>query len=261
MSITDYEQRVARLDLGDIDWDDFRRRPLDPASLRCLRYMHDVEYHTVCYLRDLLTTRAHSDPEVTAFLTFWNYEEYWHGQALSQVLEAHEIPAGPPRVGRRRDERRRRDSLAPLVHGLSSFVARDSLIAVHLTWGAINEWTTQAGYARLAELAHHPTLRELLRRIMRQEGRHIDFYASQAARRLDDDHRARRLTRWALRRLWRPVGAGVQPAGEVRFLVTHLFGDDDGRATVRRIDRRVDALPGLTGLHLTEGALDLCLAA
>ena len=53
-----------------------------------------------------------------------------------------------------------------------------------MAWGAINEWTTQAGYARLSDKADHPTLRELLKRIMRQEGGHIDFYASEATRRL-----------------------------------------------------------------------------
>jgi hypothetical protein len=125
-----------------------------------------------------------------------------------------------------------------------------------MSWGAINEWTTQAGYARLAARAEHPVLRELLRRIMRQEGRHIDFYASEAQRRLVDDRRARRATRFALRRLWGPVGSSVMPAREVAFLVRFLFGDDDGRAVAQRIDRHVDRLPGQSGLHLVEGAVD-----
>jgi hypothetical protein len=261
MSIADYESRVARLDVDDIDWDDFRRHPLDGRTLRCLRYMHDVEFHTVCYLRDLLTTRAHRDPEVTAFLTFWNYEEYWHGEALSRVLAAHDERSGAPRVRQRRNERRWRDAISPMLHAVSSAVARDSLVAVHLTWGAINEWTTQAGYGRLATLAHHPTLRDVLRRIMRQEGRHIDFYASEASRRLVGDRRAQHLTRWALDKLWTPVGAGVQPPREVRFLVTHLFADPEGREALQRIDRRIDRMPGLAGLGLAEGALNRCLAA
>ena len=84
-----------------------------------------------------------------------------------------------------------------------------------MTWGAINEWTTQAGYSRLAKLAGHPTLSELLRRIMKQEERHIDFYAAQAGRRLADSRAAQRLTRWALRRFWAPVGTGVVPDREV----------------------------------------------
>jgi hypothetical protein len=89
---------------------------------------------------------------------------------------------------------------------------------------------------------------------MRQEGRHIDFYASQAERRLAASRQAQRVTRWALRRLWRPVGAGVMPPAETRFVTQHLFGDADGRRTAGRIDRRIDRLPGLGGLHLLEQA-------
>jgi hypothetical protein len=128
----------------------------------------------------------------------------------------------------------------------------EDFIALHMTWGAINEWTTQAGYARLSRLAGHPVLSELLGRIMRQEGRHIDFYASQAERRLSERPRAQRITRFALARLWHPVGSGVMPPEETRFLARHLFGGDQGLATAQRIDRRIARLPGLFGLHLLE---------
>ncbi len=124
-----------------------------------------------------------------------------------------------------------------------------------MAWGAINEWTTQAGYGRLAEIAGHPTLRELLRRIMKQEGGHIDFYASEATRRLADSPKARRLTRFALSRLWRPVGSGVMPDHEVGFLVRYLFDGEKGRETLARIDRRVDRLPGQENLHLSSRAV------
>ena len=50
-----------RLDLTGIDFDAFVERPLDAESLRCLRYRHDVEHHTVCYLRDVLAVgRSHA---------------------------------------------------------------------------------------------------------------------------------------------------------------------------------------------------------
>jgi len=74
MDIDTYTKRAGRVDLDGIDFDDFRRQPLDDDTLRCLRYMHDVEHHTVCYLRDLLVTSAHRDPERVAELsvsTIW----------------------------------------------------------------------------------------------------------------------------------------------------------------------------------------------
>src|SRR5262249_6572375 len=195
IDIDTYKRRAGRLDLDGLDFDTFRSQPLEAGTLRCLRYMHDIEHHTVCYLRDLLATPAHQDPDVTAFLTIWNFEEFWHGDAIARVLAAHDEAAGQGRIGPLRRSLRWTDRLRPPLHALGSSVVGSSYTAVHMTWGAINEWTTQAGYARLAARAGHPTLTELVRRIMRQEGRHVDFYASQAQRRLARDSRAQRVTR------------------------------------------------------------------
>jgi hypothetical protein len=251
-----YKQQVRRLDLAGVDMAAFHDDPLPAPVLRCLRYMHDVEHHTVCYVRDLLVTSAHQDPALTTFLTLWSYEELWHGEAIGQVLAAHGEAAGGARIAPLRRRLGWPDRLSPLLHSLGSTLAGESFPAVHMTWGAVNEWTTQAGYARLAELAGHPVLGELLNRIMRQEGRHIVFYAGEAQRRLTGDRKAQRLVRTALRHLWRPVGAGVMPRSEVVFMINTLFGDDRGRAMAQRIDQRVARLPGLDGLHLVERALD-----
>lgn len=254
-SLDQYRQLVRPVEVDDLDLDHaFDERPLSPDVLRCLRYMHDVELHTVCYLRDLLVTSAHRDPEITAFLTMWAYEEYWHGDAIARVLRAHGEEAGAPRVLRLRRRRRFTEAFGPVKHMVTSALAGPAMTAVHMSWGAVNEWTTQAGYARLASRADHPVLGELLRRIMRQEGRHIDFYASQAERRLADDLRARRLARYALKTMWAPVGSDVMPAPEVRHLIGLLFGDAEGRAVAERIDRRIDRLPGLAGLRLVTAA-------
>jgi hypothetical protein len=250
-----YRDRAAPVDLAGIDFDAFRDRPLPSGAIRCLRYMHDIEHHTVCYLRDLLVTPAHRDPDTTTFLTVWSYEEMWHGLALGRVLAAHDEPHGAGRVSELRRRLGVRDRLSPLLHAVGSTLAGDTFPAVHMAWGAVNEWT-QAGYARLIDRARHPVLTDLLSRIMRQEGRHIAFYAAEAERRLSASRRAQRLCRAALRRLWRPVGAGVMPRSEVAFMVRELFGDDGGRAIAQRIDHRVDTLPGLGGLRLVERTVD-----
>ena len=257
VDVAAWTERSARVQVEDLDLDAaFREQPLDAAVLRCLRYMHDVEHHTVCYLRDLLVTPAHRDAEITAFLTMWVYEEYWHGDAISRVLDAHGEIAGAQRVQQLRTTLAWRDRLMPLTHLAAGALAGEAWLAVHMTWGAVNEWTTQAGYAWLSARAGHPVLTELLARIMKQEGRHIDFYASQAERRLENDRRAQKLTRLALRRFWKPVGANVMPRAEVEHLARYLFADDAGRAVAQRVDRRIDRLPGLAGLHLLESEVD-----
>ncbi|HEX3334274.1 MAG TPA: ferritin-like domain-containing protein [Acidimicrobiales bacterium] len=254
-TIDSYKARAGRLDLEGVDFDDFKANPLSQEALRSLRYMHDVEHHTVCYLRDLLLTPAHQEPEITSFLSCWVFEEMWHGEAIGRVLEAHGEVAGAPRVAALRRGHRRRQALTTLSTIASAAFAGRAFVALHMTWGAVNEWTTQAGYARLSETAGHPTLRELLRRIMKQEGGHIDFYAAEAARRLGESPKAQRLTRLALSQWWRPVGSGVMPRREVGFLVNYLFTGDKGRETLERIDRRVDRLPGQGDLHLLRRAV------
>lgn len=249
-----YTREVAPVRFDDIEYEAFASRPLPRDVLRCLRYMCDVESHTVCYLRDLLVTPSHADPEVTAFLTMWSYEEYWHGEALAQVLAAHEIPTGREHIRRVRSRLGRRDRVAPIQQAIVANLVGTDFVAVHMTWGAINEWSTHAGYARLIDRADHPVLAELLQRIMQQETRHVAFYASQARERLARSRRAQRLTRFALRHLWAPVGSGVMPAAETRFLLQYLLGGAEGRSVTDQIDRKVDSLPGLAGLDLVRRA-------
>ena len=98
--IDDYKGRTDRLRWDDLDLGAFRAQPLDDDTLRAIEYMHDVELHTICYLRDLLVTPAHADPDVTTFLSCWAYEELWHGEALGDVLAAHGRASGRER-GRR----------------------------------------------------------------------------------------------------------------------------------------------------------------
>ena len=249
-----YKRVSGRLAFDDIDFSSFRTDPLRPDELRCLRYMHDVEQHTSCYLRNLLNTKAHHDPEVTTFLTMWSFEELWHGEALGRVLEAHGEAGREPRVAAMRRRLGWKLSASPALWMAFSAMTKHFL-AVHMTFGVINEWTTQGGYARLAARSDNPALRDILRRIMRQEGQHIDYYLTKARDLLAESKSAQRTTRAMVRRLWSPVGAKVMPDAETRHLITSLFGDDEGRTVAARIDRRIDGLPGLGGLGLMDGTL------
>jgi len=132
--------------------------------------------------------------------------------------------------------------------------ATKHVVTVSLAWGAVNEWTTQAGYMRVAARADHPTLTALVRRIAKQEGRHIDFYVTEATARLQHSTAAQKVTRFALAHRWSPVGSGIMPKAETDHLIRHLFAGEEGLSMARRIDRRIDRLPGLCGLGLIETA-------
>src|SRR5688572_26049294 len=52
IDIDSFARAGGRLAVDDLDLEAaFADRPLDDATLRCLQYMHDIESHTVCYLR------------------------------------------------------------------------------------------------------------------------------------------------------------------------------------------------------------------
>src|SRR5690625_3449521 len=86
-----FSQTSEPVRFDDLPFEEFRTNPLPPETLRSLQYMCDVEYHTVCYLRDMLVTPSHQDHDVTAFMTMWNREEFWHGEALAEVLRMHGV--------------------------------------------------------------------------------------------------------------------------------------------------------------------------
>jgi hypothetical protein len=123
--------------------------------------------------------------------------------------------------------------------------------AVHMTWGAINELTTLTGYRRLATVARHPVLTELLEAIMLDESRHFFVYYRQAEIRLRRRGVAR-VARLLVDRFWAPVGSGVQPRRELELMAGYLFADEDGRAAARRVDDTIRRLPGFATVQLLE---------
>jgi rubrerythrin len=257
-----------RLDLTGVDWEHIRDHPLDAGELRCLVYMMDIESHTMVFLRDLLATRAVEDPRLTSFLAAWCYEELWHGEAFSRFLGEAGVDVEPDRERPRWDDpypsRVERNVVVRRslrAHGYVSHIA--SLVgsafspdfpAVHMAWGAVNELSTRTAYERLIARTSNPVLADLLHRVVRDERRHYSFYRVEAERRLAASASARRLTRFALRRLWSIVGTGVRPQAETDFVVVHLFGDADGLRAARAMDAAVDGFPGLRGLGLFERA-------
>jgi hypothetical protein len=251
--IADYTATAHRVRIDDVDFDAFGDRPLSDSAVHCLRYMSDVG-HTICYLRDLLVTPSHKDPAVTAFLTMWA-EEFWHGEALDEVLRAHHVNADYGHIHRVRLAQGLRDRVAPIQQSIAANIIGDDFVAVHMSWGAINEWSAHSAYARLIERENHPELTKLLRRIQKQESRHLAFYNSHARKRLERSKRARRLTRFALRTFWAPVGSTIQPKAETRFVLDYLMGGDDGMRHIGVLDRKVDTLPGQEGPDLVSTAV------
>lgn len=235
--------------------------------------MMDIETNTVIFLRDMLATQTAFDPDVTAFLSCWNFEELWHGEAFSRLLGEAGIPVLPDREPVTRDARypsrrmrtewiRRRVGAKGYASHigtlLGSAVAARDFVAIHMTWGAVNELTTLTAYHRMIAHTDNAALTQVLRAIIKQERRHFAFYRAQARARLAGSRRARRLVHWSLDHLWAPVGTGIRPQEETDFVVTHLFNDPDGVVALKGMDGTIAELPGLGGTHYLTEAAERC---
>ncbi len=265
-----YLRASKRVDLSDVEWGRIPEHPVTEHEARLMTYMMDIETTTILFERDLLATRAAYEPDITAFLSCWAYEEYWHGEAFSRFLgeAGYKIPpAGeaprweapyPSKVERDSWLRRHVGSGGPLAYVgtvILSALVKD-FAAVHMTWGAINEMCTFNGYKRMMAITGHPVLADMVGRIMKDEARHYAFYRNQALLRLERSPAARRVTRWIMNRLWVPVGTGVRPQRETDFLIAYLYGGPSGDELVREMDASIHDLPGLGGLNLIRREVD-----
>ena len=265
-----YLRASRRVDLSSVEWDRVKDHPVTSDEARCLTYMMDIESHTVVFLRDLLATRASFDPDVTAFLSCWVYEELWHGEAFSRFLgeAGHAVPPAyedvhghdpyPTRFDRNQWIRRRVGAKGYVSHLgtlLGSALFRD-FVAVHMTWGAVNELGTLTGYHRIIAKTEHPVLIRLLQAVIKDERRHFAFYRAQARMRLARSRQARLVTRWALEHLWAPVGTGVRPQPETDHVIHTIFGDADGLVAVKEMEATLGDLPGLEGTRFLSDALE-----
>ncbi|OYN92305.1 ferritin family protein [Parenemella sanctibonifatiensis] len=247
-----FAETSERVNWDDLDFDTFDDRPLDAQTLRSLRYMCDVEYHTSCYLRDLLVTPSRHKTEAAGFMTVWNREEFWHGEALADVLRRHGIIVDYDEVKARRVKLGWADALGPAKQGALSNLIGRNFIAVHMAWGAANELSAVAAYRRLAAMQDHPALSPLLERIAQQETRHVAFYTTQAREEMAERPEAQKLVRLILGRVWRPVGSGIMSDDEVQAVMRHLF--EGRRDDLDGLDKRVQRMPGLDGLQIFRNA-------
>jgi hypothetical protein len=264
-----YLRASKKVDLSGVAWDRIKDHPVPVGEARTLAYMMDIESHTVIFLRDLLATGAAFEPDVTAFLSCWVYEELWHGEAFSRFLgEAGYVlsPDGervwgdapyPTRTARNTWIRRTLGSKGYWSHlaTLGAAAMVKDFVALHMTWGAVNELGTLTGYHLIIDKTEHPILKALLTAVIKDERRHFAFYRAQARMRLARSMQARRVVRWALEHLWAPVGTGVRPQGETDLAVCFVFGDEAGQRAVGEMDRTLGELPGLEGVTVNRDAL------
>jgi len=204
--------------------------------------MMDIESHTIIYLREMLSTAVAEDPSITAFLSCWAGEEFFHSQVLKRLLEGQGVTIDDRRFAVLR-RAKPADYLAQKFARVLSHLTRH-FPAVHMTWGAINELSTLTGYRALIDATRHPLLAAVLSRIIKDERRHFSFYFNQARLRLQP-RAAQLLTSLIVRNFWTPVGRPVRGDADARRICDYLFGDEQGPRRLAEHDSMIARLPGL----------------
>ena len=238
-----YLRNSKKVDISDIDPSRAREYPLTEGEIRSLTYMMDIESHTIVYLRSILSTCAIEDPDTTAFLSCWAYEEFFHGRTIGQFLSACGIGFGENRLAEVQRGTAFTEWLKDMGASLVCQISRH-FHGAYLTYGAISELSTLEGYGVLASRTQNPILAEISRRLAKDERRHFSFYYNKAKLELRERN-AQRLTTFIIKHFWLPVGGGVKPDAEVNWMLKYMLQGSEGEIIARRIDETIAKLPGL----------------
>jgi hypothetical protein len=239
---------------GQLDLDAITTSGLGSDAIRLLRLLRDLERSTMQRMRNLLVTATHKDARVTAFLTTWAFEKFWIADALDAVLEAtgDDLHSSAPAGGLRRAVMERQERRGPVARAIQGNIDGPQIVAAHVATGLVDEWITQVAYRRLGELA--TGLHSVVDLVNGIKDRHIRFLSEEAQRRLASSAKARKLAIRELTNMVWPVGAVEHSDEDRTFFDEIVFGAENGRAEVRRIQDLIAALPGLAPVAQTISA-------
>jgi rubrerythrin len=249
-AINRHVEKSGKIDISDINWTRAAEVGLTEDERFVLTYFSDVERQTLVYLRSFLAFPFALEPEISAFLSTWAYEEYCHGYALARLMSEAGHPLEDNRLGDVRAKANLNETFEFLLGPIVSRIFSDEFAAVYTTFGAMQELTTLRGYENLQRISGNEALVTLSTRIAKQERKHFAWYFNTAKERLQDSPRAQWLTRLVMEVFWFPVGAGIKTPQEVRRLFGLLFPGAAGDKLIEEIDGKIGSLPGLEGLDL-----------
>jgi rubrerythrin len=241
-----------KLVYDDLDWALARKHGISATELECLQFFADIESQTVFYMMEVAKLKVVRQPELLAFLTVWNYEEFFHAQAISRFLDEVGHPAMP--ASERSSEVRRtaqlRARIEDYVQITLSKATPTAFIALWQMWGAAAELITTQAYEEIARTTENPVLAELCRRIAKQERRHFAWYFETARERLE----GQRFSQWLARKVfelnWTPVGSGVKTPAQIAELIARLFPGPRIYEVFATVDKRMAQLPGMHGFDV-----------
>ncbi len=243
------ERTLNKAFLDEIPWGEVKKYPLDPSFIPVLVYMRDVERYTEVYYKELKGTPTVKDTVIKSFMDQWEDEEVLHADLLHRFLGEMDYPTDEKWYEKVRQQIPKSYHMISKLQTLITNGFGKHFTSVHMTWGAINEMSTMAGYQRLWKLAKHPILEQILRGIVQEEGKHSFFYWNIARLKLNQSKFRQDLTRFIVKHFWSPVGEGTKSKADSNYVIRALFGDPEGISVMDKIvNQRMEQLPGMAGL-------------
>jgi rubrerythrin len=255
-TLPEHATRFLR-EAGPVPWNEAAcaRARVDPQVSRILHVVAQLEADTAITTQHAHTLGIDRGADIAAFLRQWAAEEAEHSRAISLLLQHQTydppVPA-PPAI-----ERHRR-LVARIPRQALGRMRTTGL--VYCTLGAAAEYVTVVIYRELVTMIADPAVAALLRAITSQERRHCAFFltaARERARALSPVEA--RLTRWVLAEMWAPPGVPSLGLDTWRDAFAPFVEDAALRTRVEEMDRVVDTIPHLAGLHLMQQFLEQCV--
>ncbi|MFN8028606.1 MAG: hypothetical protein U0W40_20300 [Acidimicrobiia bacterium] len=248
-TVPDHAARFLR-DSGLVEWDQgaFARAHVAPEWCQVLHVVAELEADTAITAQHAHTLGIDRAADIAAFLPVWADEEAEHARAIAILLrhQAYEPPVAAPAA-----IARHRRFVARLPRSLFGHLRPTGL--VYCTLGAAAEYVTVVVYRELTTHVDDVAVARLLRDIERQERRHCAFFLTGARLRARElSNVEARLTRQLLRTMWEPPGVPSLGLPVWRDAFAPFLDDPALRSRVQEMDRIVDTIPHLGGMHLME---------
>jgi len=246
------ERPLSKDFLTAIPWQEVKKTEVPQQFIPTLLYMRDVEKFTELYYAQLAHTTTIQDPHIRTFMDQWQHEESLHGDLLNRFLEESGMPSDERWFEKAKEKIPRRYYVTSALSSKLMSLLGSSVTAVHMTWGAINEYSTMNGYGRLSVLAGHPVLSYILNGIMREEARHARFYRQMAGMKLAESPRAQKIARFIVEHFWSPVGQGAKRKDETNHVIKSLYPGKEGMELFDvQVTSLIKNLPGFDGFTTT----------
>lgn len=241
---------------GEVDWEGIAGQEIEQEVLDVLDFDLALEGHVpeiVLYLH-LNRTLRRKDLAGES-IAGWQVEEAFHEIALHNVLR-HHIKDMPDRSTFRRRELSRQDRIGGLLRPVGALatgvLTPQFAMAMSVYNGVKAEALSYESYDMTADLTENEALSYLLRQIALQEAGYGHMFQSWGRNNPPSESVQRRVRRAALRTPFVVVGEGFQPTDRIARVVKILSNHPEFKQKMLGVDRRIDKLPGLEGMHVVE---------